>query len=118
MANNNSDSDSDFDFDFDSSDSSHSDEDIALLLLAVGARQKRKRRHWVHPINQSRKQQGEFFTLYPLLRDDPERFYQYFRMQPEQFDYLHARLRPSLLSEGTNYRESIDPEHKLAVTIR
>ena len=48
--------------------------------------------YWVHPINQSYQQFGEFNTLYKNLRKYPDRFYTYYRMGTEQFNYILAQI--------------------------
>ena len=96
-------------------DSSSSDDDLFLLALMQNCK---RRRHWVHPINKSRKEEGEYYTLYPRLREDPERFYGYFRMLPEQFDYILSKIEADLMPQQNNWRDAIYPEQKLAVTLR
>jgi hypothetical protein len=55
------------------------------------------RRWWIHPINQGRPNKGEFHTLYPQLREHPDRFKEYLRMTPDQFDELCLRLQKRLI---------------------
>jgi hypothetical protein len=54
-----------------------------MLLLSIVAKRERRRerRWWVHGIILM-KEEGEFATLYPWLRQFPEKFRQYFRMEP------------------------------------
>ena len=41
---------------------------------------KKKEKRWaVHPINKARKQNGIFYTLFPTLERDEEKFKAYFR---------------------------------------
>ena len=57
-------------------------------------RQKYRKRFWVRPIFQKRAQLSEFITLVKELRDgDHEGYFTYFRMLPNQFDYLHNLVR-------------------------
>ena len=60
----------------------------ALLLY----RRQKHHRYWVHPIDQSHQQFGKFHTLYKDLRKYPDRFYTYYRMSTEQFDYILAPI--------------------------
>ena len=53
-----------------------------------------KKRFWVHAIYESRHQEGEYHTLMPRLRADPEEFFKYFRMDEAAFDKLLNRIRP------------------------
>lgn len=42
----------------------------------------------MHPINELRERDGEFFTLFPELLEDENRFYMYFRMSIQCFNDL------------------------------
>ena len=75
----------------------------ALLLY----RRQKYRRYWVHPINQSREQFGEFHRLYKDLRKYPDRFYTYYRMSMEQFDYILAQIEHTIYKPNTNWPRSI-----------
>lgn len=55
-----------------------------------------KRAYWSHPIYKSRKREGEYHTLMPRLRADPEEFIKYFRMGQDAFDKLLEKIRPRL----------------------
>ena len=44
--------------------------------------------------------------------------YRYLRMSPEQFDHLLSLVEPHNNKEDTNYRKSISPAERLALTIR
>ncbi|KAI7789427.1 hypothetical protein IRJ41_012110 [Triplophysa rosa] len=52
------------------------------------------------------------------LRDYPDRFKIYFRMSVAQFDALLAILKPHIKKKTTNFRETFDPEQRLAVCLR
>ena len=77
-----------------------------------------QRDYWVHPIDEERHLKGEYFTLYPELREYPEKFLRWFRMSTEQFDFLLQELTPSLQKQNNNYRASVCPEERLVVTLR
>ena len=62
--------------------------EAALLLY----RRQKHHRYWVHPINQTCQQFGEFNPVYKYLRKYPDRFYTYYRMSTEQFDYILAQI--------------------------
>jgi len=57
---------------------------------------RRKRACWVHPIYKSRQREGEYHTLMPRLRADPDEFFKYFRMDEAAFDKLLNKIRPRL----------------------
>ena len=86
----------------------------ALLLY----RRQNHHMYWVHPINQSCQQFGEFNTLYKDLRKYPDRFYTYYRMSTEQFDYILAQFKHLIYIPNTNWWCSISAEEKLAICIR
>ena len=86
----------------------------ALLLY----RRQKHRRYWVHPINQSHQQFGEFYMLYKDLRKYPDRFYTYYWMSTEQFDYILAQIEHLIYKPNTNWWHSISVEEKLAICIR
>jgi hypothetical protein len=48
---------------------------------------------------------SEFFTLFKeLLEEDHEDYFNYFRMLPNQFDYLHNLVKPPIHKSNTeNY---------------
>ena len=87
----------------------------AELLLY---RRQKHCRYWVHPINQSRQQFGEFHTLYKDLRKYPDRFYTYYPMSKEQFDYILAQIEHLIYKPKTNWWCCISAEEKLAICIR
>jgi len=64
-------------------------EDAALLIASENVHLKLKsERSGVHEINQSRGQYEEYHHLFPQLKADGERFFQYFRMDTEMFTYI------------------------------
>lgn len=66
----------------------------------------------------SRDVKGEFNNLFHQLRCDEERFYIAFRMNIDCFDELFEMIKDIITKENTNYRPSIDPRQRLAVTLR
>ena len=89
----------------------------ATAALLLYGRQKHCR-YWVHPINQSSQQFGEFHMLYKDLRKYPNRFYTYCWMSTEQFDYILAQIEHLICKPNTNWQHSISAEEKLAICIR
>lgn len=61
---------------------------------------------------------GEFHRLVQELRSDGDRFRRYFRMTTQQFDYVLDVLSPAIARVTTNYRASISPAERLAITLR
>ena len=85
------------------------------ILLTL---QYENRDFWVHSINKDRHLKGEFFTLYKDLREYPDKFFRWYRMTIEQFDYILEKLRPVLQKDNNNYWDSISPEERLAIMLR
>lgn len=75
-----------------------------------------RRRIWVHHLNQVRETTG-FERRIEIMRKYPDRFFKYFRMYPENFDYLLQLLRHRLQRQDTVMRRSISPELRLYVTL-
>ena len=73
---------------------------------------------WVHPLNEERSQKGEYFTHYADHRLFEDRFFELYRMTVAQFDEILHKVRPLLLKKDTNFRSCINPEQRLAITIR
>lgn len=92
---------------------------LALLLFRRRLKRKRKNRLiWVHPINKRREEVGAFYTLFPDLRNDEEKFFNYFRMSISSFDELHNLLKSHIQRENTRLRNCIQPVEMLAITLR
>lgn len=81
--------------------------------------EKSKRRFWVHPILEQREEFGAFHSLIKTqLREDEDKFFNYFRMQKTTFDKLLQKVSEKLQHQDTNMRQSISPAERLAVTLR
>ena len=84
-----------------------SDGKSSFCTLLLRSRRKRRtkylKRFWVRPIFQTR---AQFFTVYikELGEEDHEGYFNYFRMLPNQFDYLHNLVKPLIHKSNTeNY---------------
>jgi len=81
---------------------------IALFLLYRRRKRRRDRLRWVLPGRERKKERkkekefGAFYTLFGKLRDDANRFLNYFRMSVSSFDEMHRRLKESLHSTCRN----------------
>lgn len=78
---------------------------------------KKKRQYWVNDIFLTRDQEGEYVTLFKDLKEQPQKFYEYFRMLPSTFNYILNRIHQRLQTYS-NFRKTIDPREKLTVTLR
>ena len=73
---------------------------------------------WVHPLNLQRENKGEFYSLYPDLRNFNKEFFSMYLMTPAKFDALLKLLEPRLKGTHTNMRKPISAEQKLVITMR
>lgn len=101
------------------------DDDLALLLW-LRRRQKLERqkqinqrtaRWWVHPIIKERYLQGAYNNLVLELRRDTERFCNFHRMSPLQFDQLLTMVEP-IITKIYLTREPLHPGLRLSLTLR
>jgi hypothetical protein len=59
-----------------------------------------------------------FHTLWPQLKGDDEKFFNFTRMPQASFNELHCSVQQELTKENTMMRDSIPPEKKLVIGIR
>lgn len=88
---------------------------LKLIRLKRLIKKKKAKRLWVHPMLAVQKNEGEFATLFPKLRDDEEKFFCYMRMTSREFDLLLTKIKPSL--ELKSHR-AITPAEQLMITLR
>ena len=67
-------------------------------------------RSWVHSINLVRQQHGEYHHMVPDFKKDPMKFYSYFKMTPETFQYTHERVAPLIYKQTSNFQKAISKE--------
>jgi len=91
---------------------------IALYLLYRLRKRGRNRLLCVYPIIQKREEFGAFYTLFGELREDANKFCNYFRMSVSSFDEMHRRLKESLQRRNSKMRNCIQPIEMLAVAVR
>jgi len=92
----------------------------ALALYATWKAEKskrwRNRRWWVRPINNRRAEYGDFATLFSELKEDPDLFFRYTRMDVPTFYELLRLISPYL--QKRSLRRPICPEQRFAITLR
>ena len=82
---------------------------IALFLLYRRRERRRNRLHWVQPEFKKKEEEfGAFYTLFGKLRDDANRFLNYFRMSVSSFDDMHRRLKESLQRRNSKMRDAFN----------
>ncbi|XP_072384561.1 uncharacterized protein [Diabrotica undecimpunctata] len=83
-----------------------------LLLLML-----ENSRVWVNDIYRNREENGEFHLIWNDLLRQPQKFFEYFRMLPETFNYILFHISERL-EKQSNFRKCIQPAEKLALTLR
>lgn len=86
---------------------------LALYLLR---KRQRRRKWWVHPIFLDRKTVGAYYILFPMLLKYPARFFNYFRMELQDFQKILSFIQP--LIQKCSGREPISPTERLMITLR
>jgi len=95
--------------------------DAICLWMLYRRRQRRrqnKRKYWVHPILQNRLTLSLYITLYPNLRVHEPKFFNYFRMSVQSFDWLLELIKEDITADENAIRYCISPEEKLIITLR
>ncbi|XP_051569832.1 uncharacterized protein LOC127450100 [Myxocyprinus asiaticus] len=89
------------------------------LVYAIAKKKKNKRRRWyVHPLNKTRRQDGEFALFVHHMRNtDEEMHFSYFRMCAARFDDLLKRVSP-FIKHANTHRTPISTAERLALTLR
>lgn len=80
-------------------------------------RMRERRSVWVHELYKKRDTLGEFHHLFEDLIQHPDKFFKYFRMKVDTFYYILDAIK-SDLTKTNNFRKTIRPEERLAVTLR
>ena len=88
--------------------------------MCIRDRRRRKvdRKYWVHPIIKVCYVEGAYYTLFDKLVLDDNKFFNFFRMSKETFDYILVNLSDIIKKEDTRFRMAIPPEEMLSVAIR
>lgn len=94
------------------------EEALLLLLLRKRKRRRRVRTLWIHPLLSFRRQEGHFYNLFGKLKEDENKFFNYFRMSISSFNELLEILDSKIKRCDTNMRKSIPAEERLAITLR
>jgi hypothetical protein len=89
-----------------------------LYLLSQEEKREQRRKYWVHNVFRAREEEGEFHTIFRRLKDDGQNFFKYFRMSILKFENLKQLLQPEIERKNTQFRRSITPEERLALTLR
>ncbi len=90
----------------------------AILAYFLLKYHEKKCRFAVHKLNKECQAKGAFYILIPSLLEDREKFFNYFRMYPEQYQGLLRRVRGRIHRSGCNWNPAICADQQLAVTLR
>lgn len=91
---------------------------LLYLLYLRRKRRSRNRQVWIDPIIKVRYLNGLYYTLFDKLVANPTKFFNFFRMSKETFDYILVVLSEKIKKQDTRMRMAVPPEEMLAVTIR
>lgn len=75
------------------------------------------RKNWVNDIYEKREEHGEFHLLFDDLLQQSQKFFEYFRMLPETFNYILSQIYERL-EKQSNFRKCVDPRENLSITLR
>lgn len=97
--------------------------ELLLLLqdqnLSVPAFLEKSRSTNANEVNSSRSINGEYATLFPVIRTFPYKFKEYMRMEVTTFDYLPSKIEPLLEKNWCNLHvQPIYSEERLVLTLR
>lgn len=73
---------------------------------------------WVDAFLLERPTKGEFARLYADLCKDETKFFQYCRMKTSTFQYVHSQIRNKIYRQDTPFRDAIQTEEQLFITLR
>lgn len=89
---------------------------LMLLLAKMQLNKRRIRRWWMRPINYSREIQGIYNNLFRELRTtDHEVFFEYTRMNVQQFNYICDLVKPYLVKRSI--RTPLPLQLRVAITL-
>lgn len=72
---------------------------------------------WVRPYYQQREKDGAFEVIFKRLRNDPDLFHYYMRMDAGKFETLLSMVGPIIAKQWT-IRQPISAQCRLAITLR
>ena len=92
---------------------------LCYVLLKSNEKQQRNRSTQVHPLNQSRLENGEYYRLIKELKLYESQFFDYFRMTKGTFQFILEGLK-TYIGEPVNLfrHDTIGLEQRLAITLR
>ncbi|KAJ8939901.1 hypothetical protein NQ318_023242 [Aromia moschata] len=92
-------------------------DDYLLENSYLVRRRLKRKKCWVNAILAKRNEFGEFHHLWDDLKKDEKKFFDYYRMNQNTFNYILDAIREEI-KKMSNFRETISPEERLSVTLR
>jgi len=97
---------------------SSSEDDVVVAYLYLKRRNRQnKKRFWVHP-HYIKNIYYSTFIVSRKLDQDPEKFHEYYRMNPETFKILVSLVETNIRKNDTNFRQSVSVEERFLITLR
>jgi hypothetical protein len=90
---------------------------LETTLLLARRRAQKRRQQWVNDILSKKPMFGEFSHMWNDLEKDESQYFGYFLMKYDIFQYILNKVQDQL-KKYSNFRETISPEERLAVTLR
>jgi len=88
-----------------------------LSIKQIGKKKRNKKRWLVRPVNTFVKKSGRFLHTFRIMKmQDPEEFYKYTRLYPEEFEFLVSLVRKRLTKRSNI--NTITVEERVAITLR
>ncbi|XP_011858353.1 PREDICTED: uncharacterized protein LOC105555915 [Vollenhovia emeryi] len=87
------------------------------IIKLNAKRNYRQKRFWVHPLFQLRRYHGFYEAIFPTLSLFGDKFHDYLRITPTQFEELLLLIGP-IIAKQNAIRESIPTAARLALTMR
>lgn len=94
------------------------EETLLLVLLLKNMKQKRRPRKKASPMFSLTCNSGDFHNLYPTLKQNPSKFYNYLRMSRECFYELLEFVKSKIQRQETTFKHTISAEERLLITLR
>ena len=87
--------------------------------MSISTNLERTRFLHTHEINRSRTINSEFRTLFPEIKNDPEKFIKYMRIKVSTFEYILYKISHLLMKNWCSLHvQPIMPEERLVLTVR
>ncbi|KAF9413730.1 hypothetical protein HW555_008176 [Spodoptera exigua] len=90
--------------------------EIACVIYYYSRKQrkKNKKRYWIHPLLETRNEFGQFASCFQELKKHQDKFFGYVRMSVSITNSFYVTIK----GQDTKFRDCIQPEDKLVITLR